>query len=105
MNSMPKEIRDFLNQPIKDENIITLNWKVSKNKGAQKSRMNEINTIARKMCGKLPKETFVIYMKNSNTSLVHLYVNETDSFFGIPIIDEAQIGKRKHWRKGKRTCK
>lgn len=96
---------DLKNLPIKDENIITLNYKISNNKGAKKSRFNEVNTIARKMTRKLPKENFIIYIKSSNTSFIHIYFEEMDSFFGIPIHDEAQISKRKHWRKGKRTCK
>lgn len=95
----------FMNESIKDENIITLKWKISRNRGAKKSRFNLVNSIVKKMMRKDPKENFIIYLKGSNTSLCHIYDKEDDSWIGVPIEDTSKINKRRYWRKGKRTNK
>lgn len=95
----------FLKEPLKEENIIVLKWKITQNRGAKKSRFNLVNSIVKKMMRKDPKENFVIYLKGSNTSLCHIYDKEDDSWIGIPIEDTSKINKRRYWRKGKRTNK
>lgn len=95
----------FLKQPLKDENIIILKWKISRNSGAKKSRFNLVNSIARKMQRKLPKENFIIYLKGVNTSLCHIYNKAEDAWYGVALEDWRKIDKRRHWRKGKRTNK
>lgn len=95
----------FLKQPIKEENAIFLNWKFSRNAGARKSRFIMVNSIARKMQRKEPKENFIIYLKGMNISLFYIYDIEKCSFIRISLANESKISKRRYWRKSKRTTK